>query len=74
MLSDYINVYIKTTYIHAESDILDVVRVYPFYLTNINTRHKVDTQIAYKQHTVWTDAEQAFCYHDSERQSITPSL
>lgn len=53
---------------------LDVSTVYPFYLTNINTGHEMDAQFAHKQHTVWTDAAQAFCNHDSEIQAITPSL
>lgn len=53
-------------YIHAESDILDVPTVYAFYLAKINMSDKTDTQFAYRQHTVWTDAAQAFCYQDSE--------
>lgn len=64
--SDYINVIIKPMYNHGESDILDIPIVNPFYLTNINVGHDTDTQLVYRQHTVWTDAVQAFCSHDSE--------
>lgn len=64
--SDYSNVYIKT--------MLAVSTVYPFYLPNISTGHEMDAQFAHKQHTVWTDAAQAFCNHDSQIQAITPSL
>lgn len=59
-------VYLKPMYIHEESDILNVPTVFPFYSNNINMRYETDTQSAYRQHTVWTDPAQAFCYHDSE--------
>lgn len=64
ILSDYFIVCMKTRHIHAESATLDVSTVYPLYLTNINMKHELDNQFAYRQHTVWIDAAKAFCCHD----------